>query len=213
MRDRCESKVYTTTDHLVTHVTAEILGETIHFLYVSLDNSCRANTQGFCLNTRISEICKLVTNALQEKGDCIVCFSEACRPSFYGDEKSEKTTSTPWFWLREFIASKCDLHFLGEAKNNESVLSFGLAMFCTPDLVSFIHDVRTERLLTEGFGSVALGVQLYDKDGPILWGVHFPLDFNQDFDVNKNLVTLRALCKLLKQSKSCAIGDFNTIPG
>ncbi len=207
---RCKSKTYTTTDHLITHAT---VGQT-HFLYVSLDNSCRANKENNSLNDRLSNICGIVNCALQCTDErTIVCFSEACRPSFVGDEKLETTDAIPWYGMRVYIEQVCGLHYLAEAKNNENRMSFGLAMFCKPQAKSMIKDIHYERLLQEGFGSVALGVQFYGYDEPILWGIHFPLDFNPDPVANKNLVTLRNLCKLLNKHKSCAIGDFNTIPG
>jgi hypothetical protein len=59
----------------------------------------------------------------------------------------------------------------------------------------------------------AVGVKL--RTGEIVWGVHFPLDFERDGDANSGAWAMRGLARVMNSypGSYCALGDFNTIPG
>jgi len=209
--DNAVKKVYQTTDHLITCV--ELAG--IYFLYVSLDNSVRSNTNGHPLYTRLNNICKIINTIIKSLDNkCVVFFSESCRPSFSGG-MTEKNNLIGWFAMRKIISSNCGLEFITEKRNNEdqSDMSFGISVFCTQYTSSYIATYFTKNILNEGFGSVAVGIKL--NTGEIVWGIHFPLDFKGEGENNLGYKAMINLQQVLKEYKGtiCAFGDFNTIPG
>lgn len=204
-----QKKSYLTIDHLVT----KVLVDDITFLYLSLDNSVRANKEGFSLYKRLDAICNLIKVCLTEK--TVIFFSEACRSSFDGGDINNKVNEHSWFQLRRQISSTLGLTFLGECTNNEDTngMSFGIAAFSTDAAMPLIHSVLPKRILKEGNGSGAVGTKL--MDGSIVWGVHFPLDFKgQHFD-NLGAKAMRGLIEIMQNTKGsvCAMGDFNSLPG
>lgn len=207
-----EDQIYITTDHLFIHVK---IGE-YTFLYVSLDNSVRANGKGFPLYKRINDLCEVVRKFIAECGDkCVIFFSESCRPSFDGNDINNRINEVSWFQLRLTIEKECKLNYLGECTNNDSIngMSFGVSAFCTADFNQYIHSVLPRRILTEGNGSSAMGIKLLT--GEIVWGIHFPLDFKGKDQENLGAKAMKGLCNLMDEYSGsvCALGDFNTIPG
>lgn len=204
-------KEYETTDHMP--ISMEI--NSIWYLYVSLDNSVRANQFGRALKYRLAKLCTVVVQAIKEcGGSCVVYFSESCRPSFDGNNLDDMKDKMTWFLMREYISKKCSLYFLGECSNNEdsSNMAFGVSAFCTDYYRYVISAVIPRRILKEGFGSGAIGIEI---NGVIVWGVHFPLDFKNKGDENLGAITMKTLCILMNScpSISYAFGNFNTIPG
>jgi hypothetical protein len=199
---------YLTTDHLITCIKA---GETT-LLYVSLDNSVRSNKAGHPLYLRLEAICDAVVKIIKDLPNIIVFFSESCRPSFMIDSNGEKSHITNWLTMRTQISQRCGLDFLTEKRNNEdpSDMSFGVSVFSRS---ANINTYFCKNILTEGFGSVAVGVEL--TDGEIYWGIHFPLDFKNKGADNLGAKTMVNLQDLMDEydGSVCAFGDFNTIPG
>ena len=156
-----EAGIYTITDHLFTII---IVGGIV-FMYVSLDNSIRANNNGHPLTGRLLAICEIVAECLKQIGqDCVIFFSEACRPS----------VGMTWPDMIEIISDKCKIKHLKSYPNNDEAngLAFGVAVFTTnPSIVKEVHPVR---ISTAGYGSAAMGVALHT--GEIVWGIHFPVD-------------------------------------
>lgn len=205
-----EKKLFPTTDHLFVCVT---VGEYV-FLYVSLDNSRRSNSNGFPLMKRLNELCRVVKNAIEECGNkCVIFFSESSRPSFEGNDFNNRINEVTWFQIRRIIENSCGLEYLGECQNNDDPMSFGVSAFCTPNFVANIHTVLPRRIWTEECGSGAVGIKL--NTGGIIWGIHFPLDFKGIGPNNQGAKAMTGLCKVLDSyiGSVCAIGDFNTIPG
>jgi len=214
VKDLISNKKYPTTDHLF--ISTEI-NDTV-FLYVSLDNSVRANINGFPLYKRIDKLCEVVHNCISSFGsekNCVVFFSESCRSSFDGSDINNKINEMSWFKLRQKICHCCELEYLGECSNNDdsSCMSFGVSAFCTKKSTSCIDGVIPCRILTEGFGSGALGIKLIS--GEIIWGIHFPLDFKNTGPDNLGAKAMAGLVKVLTTYRGSilAMGDFNTIPG
>lgn len=209
---------YETTDHLPLSVTVG----GVNFLYVSLDNSVRANENGFPLFVRLDGICGLVRNIIRSFGvtpdgypaPTVVFFSESSRPSFSGSMADKKDVHS-WLQVRYQLENQCGLKYLTEKRNNDDVngMSFGVSAFCTTKALQEIESYHTVSLLTEGFGSGSTGIKL--KTGEIVWGIHFPLDFKGDGLANLNYKTMLGLQKVMTDFKGsvCALGDFNTIPG
>ena len=210
--ENVNNKQYPTTDHLPLSV--DVNG--VKMCYVSLDNSVRANINGFPLKNRLSSLCQMVRNMIFNCGsECIIFFSESCRPSFDGGNLNDRKNEMSWFKIREFISDNSDLYYLGECSNNEASnnMAFGVSAFCTQGIKSSIENVLPRRILTEGVGSGALGIQL--TSGKIVWGINFPIDLKSIGDENLGAKAMMGLCKLMESHKRsyCAIGDFNTIPG
>jgi len=203
------NNVYPTTDHLFCYVVVN----GIKFLYVSLDNSVRANSKGFPLYKRLDAICEVVSKCLAEK--TIVFFSEACRSSFDGGDLSKRINEQSWFQMRTKITAKLGLTFLGECTNNDDTngMSFGVAAFGTNDAMEHIHSIFPRKISTKGFGSGAVGVKMLNGD--VVWGIHFPLDFKGNGSENLGAEAMKGLVEIMKTytGSVCAIGDFNTIPG
>jgi len=211
LEKQIKEEKYLTTDHLF--ICVEVNG--IIVLYVSLDNSNRANSCGHPLKNRLISLCIVVKNFITEcGGKCVIFFSESCRMSFDGSFGNE-TNKVGWFSMRQVIEKKCDLKYLGECSNNEDSndMSFGVSAFCTENFLGEIYGVLPRRILTEGFGSGSVGIKL--TNGQIIWGIHFPLDFKNKGSSNLGAKAMGNLCTLMTQYKGsvCALGDFNTIPG
>jgi hypothetical protein len=149
----------------------------------------------------------------------VIFFSESCRSSFDGGNLSDRKNEMSWFKIRQYIETQCDssssLHYLGECANNDDPnnMAFGVSAFCTKGYLELIENILPRRILTEGFGSGALGIKF--TDGSIVWGIHFPLDFKGKGANNLGAKAMAGLCHLMKTQigSICAIGDFNTIPG
>lgn len=206
-----KAKQYTTTDH--TPIVIKF-GD-LFYIYLSLDNSVRANSYGFPLKNRLGKLCDLIKRIIKEIGsECIIFFSESCRPSFDGSNINDRKNEMTWFEMREFIETNCALSYLGESTNNDDLsgMSFGVSAFCTITYKSHIHTILPRKILTEGFGSGAIGVKT--KNGNCVWGIHFPLDFKSKGTDNLGAKTMVNLCTMMKtMGNCCAFGDFNTIPG
>lgn len=207
-----KNKQYTTTDHCP--ITMKIKGD-VTCVYLSLDNSIRANGCDHPLKDRLGNLCILINALVCEiGGGCIIYFSESCRPSFDGSNINDRRNEMTWFEMRQVISQQCNLIFLGESTNNDDIcgLSFGVSAFCTNNYKSLIHSVLPRRILTEGFGSGAIGVKT--KNGNCVWGIHIPLDFKNKGEQNLGAKAMVNLCVMMKAyGNSCAFGDFNTIPG
>ena len=150
---------------------------------------------------------------LIEDQNALVFFSEACRYSVdivNGKDENRRE----WMSFRRFLESELNLVFLGEKKNNEdsSGKSFGVTAFVDKSTYRWVDEVIPRQLIKEGFGSVALGVNI---DSKIYWGVHFPLDFKGSGELNLGAKTMTSLCKVMDEypGTQFALGDFNTIPG
>lgn len=206
-----KAKTYTTTDHCP--IVMKIGG--INYVYVSLDNSVRANGCGHPLKNRLPSLCELVRNLITEiEGECIIFFSESCRPSFDGSNIANRINEMTWFEIRTQIEIQCSLYYLGESTNNDDLsgMSFGVSAFCTGLIKPHIHSILPRKILTEGFGSGAVGVKT--KNGNCVWGIHFPLDFKSKGADNLGAKAMVNLCSMMKSmGNCCAFGDFNTIPG
>lgn len=210
-----EKKEYTHTDHLITRIVVGPAG--VNFYYVSLDNSRRANGCGFPLRDRLDNICDTVNVLLSAHDGGIVVFSEACRKSFSIDKDDGTTKDTTWFEMRRTIENRCNLVHLAEIENNTGPekMSFGLAAFVTRGHYDSIYEIYPQRLIEDGFGSVAMGIKLKNANG-IVWAIHFPLDFkNTEYEDNHNVKATKALVEIMRRYSPCccAFGDFNTIPG
>ena len=182
------------------------------FLYVSLDNSVRSNKAGHPLYTRLDAICNVVTTIIEKNQEVVVFFSESCRPSFLLDANDMKQNVVSWLDMRKTICKLCGLTFLAEKRNNEdpSGMSFGVSAF---ERCSKIDTYFSRNILSEGFGSVALGVKL--NTGSICWGIHFPLDFRGQASDNLGYKAMVGLQNVFEEYNGsyCALGDFNTIAG
>ena len=208
MRKRATERIYTTVDHLPIRV---VCASGLTVLYVSLDNSFRANQNNHALTRRFDAILEMLRSLFKGRDDVLLFFSEACRYSVdIVDGKDENRHE--WMHFQRRLVADLNLCFLGEKPNNEdaSGKSFGLAAFAKPKTYAKVDKVLPKQLITDGLGSVALGVNVA---GDIFWAVHFPLDFkNSGAD---NAKTMASLCKAMDEHPGtmCAIGDFNTIPG
>lgn len=206
------AKKYEHTDHLF--ISMKIKG--IHYGYVSLDNSVRANQFGSALKNRLSTLCEAIIGFIREcNNSCVIFFSESCRPSFDGNDLSNRINEMTWFEIREHISDKCNLYYLGESANNEDSnnMAFGVSAFCTNNCRPLIHSVLPKRILNIGFGSGTIGIKM--KNGDTIWGIHFPLDFRMEGEDNLGAKTMKGLCALMKTclGDSYAFGNFVTIPG
>ena len=200
------TKKYLTTDHAIVKVKHK---NGITYIYISLDNSVRSNICGHPLKDRLPEICNLINNIIRNtNGKCVLFFSEACRPSFEGNNNERKNEIT-WFEMKNIISETCNLRFIGEVRNNNdsSGMSFGLSSFCTENCTEYIQDYFGVVLTLKSFGSVALGVKV--KSEEIVWAIHFPLNFK---DPNINYECTIELIKTMKNYKGSifAFGDFNS---
>lgn len=217
-----KEKKYLTTDHLIYSICID----SVKFLYVSLDNSVRANSNSHSLaNNRLENLMNVVSNIIKQdiQTKWVVFFSESCRPSFDGDMQN-KSNEVSWLQMRELIHNITGLDFLTEKRNNEDyqAMSFGISVWTNMQNLSDIPDqvqIQTyysAELLDRGFGSVAVGIRL--KTNKIVWGVHFPLDFkniSQNISENYGVITMKNLLKLMNSypNSVCAFGDMNLIPG
>lgn len=212
IKGQIEEKQYFSTDHLITVKT--ING--VNFVYVSLDNSVRANINNVSLFQRINNICDVLNLVLTQLTDTsVVFFSESCRPSFVGSDVAKSSHVVHWFELRQIISNTCGLNYLGECANNEdaSMMSFGVSAFGTKSCLSRISNVIPRRILNEGFGSGAIGIKLLS--GEIVWGVHFPLDFKNKGCDNLAHKACKGIISTMAsfQGSVLAMGDMNPIPG
>ena len=203
---------YTTTDHLITHVKYN----DVNYLYVSLDNSVRANMNNFPLYLRIDALCEIVNKIILSFNNekCIVFFSESSRPSFVGDMNNKQNIHS-WFKIRNIIENKCNLKYIVEKRNNDDVngMSFGISAFCTNLTIEYIDSYHMVSILNEGFGSGAVGIKMIG--GEIIWAVNFPLDFKFKGVENLGHKTMLNLQKVMTDFNGSvfAFGDFNTIHG
>lgn len=225
VRELNAKQEYDTTDHLFVSVECD----GVQFLSISLDSSTRANCNEAAAYRRLPRLCESIMSCLDglSSENVIVMFSEACRVSFDSRKdvlgKEIKENVTPWYeindgiesGLRQEICLRCGLQFLGECTNNGPTngMSFGVAAFCTESCGSLIREVIPERILTEGFGSGAVGIQL--QTGSVVWCVQIPLDFKNVGLENLGAKAVEGLVKAMEShpGSRCAFGDFNTIPG
>lgn len=202
-----ERKEYETTDHVFTSVTVS----GVLFLYVSLDNSVRANRAGHPVYERLGAICAVINRVIEDHSDVVVFFSESCRASFK-EVHGVRRDVTSWLDIRCTIAETLGLLFLAEKRNNEdqSGMSFGISAFYRGRKIDTYF---AQQVLDEGYGSATLGVKL--TTGEVCWGVHFPLDFRRSGSENAAHKTMLGLQKVFNayDGSVCALGDFNTIPG
>lgn len=211
VKELISRKEYPTTDHLFTSV--EVGG--VIFLYVSLDNSLQANRNGHALYKRLERLCEIVSACISNfDKDCVVFFSESCRPSFDYME-SVRMNEVSWFKMRQQISYYCKLEYLGECSNKEDsdYMSYGVSAFCTCGCIKYIDNVLPRRILTEGVGSGSMGIKLVS--GQIIWGIYLPFDISAFGPDN---MAARAMVDLVKifetyEGSVLAMGDFNTIPG
>lgn len=206
------SKVYETIDHLPISIKCN----GINYGYISLDNSVRANEEGFALKNRLNKVCELVAAFISQcEGSCIIFFSESCRPSFDTADIINRPNEMTWYQIREKICAACNLYYLGESANNDHVnnMSFGISAFCTDDYKSLVTHVLPKRILNEGIGSGILGICVNNSD-PV-WGINFPLDFKSVGSENLGAKAMCNLCEIMKAygDHTCAFGDFNTVVG
>lgn len=210
-----EAAKYSTTDHLPIVVTIQTPGGPVYFVYISLDNSVRANMNGHPLYERLGAICDLVKSISSRYNNrCVFFFSESSRPSFLGG-MNERSNLRTWFSMRRHICQECGLDYIGEKRNNDdsSDMAFGVSAFVCPNICDNIATSIGQTILTEGTGSIALGVKL--TSGEIVWAIHFPLDFKNKLNNNYGYIAMTNLQSLLAnfEGSVCAFGDFNTVPG
>jgi len=208
---------YLTTDHMITVVTYHDK----HYMYVSLDNSVRANSCGYPLkDKRLAAICRVINQVIAYlDGNTVLFCSEACRPSFDGG-MAEKKDPVSWLHMRRDMAQMTGLCYVTECANNQDPgnMAFGIAAFCTKNLIEHVRGYYGVSVLDVGFGSVMVGVEMPGADdGPneIIWAIHFPLDFRGKGEENQGYQTMRNCQAVMTkyQGSVLAFGDFNTIPG
>lgn len=205
--ENAKNKIYETTDHVITMIKVD----DIYFIYVSLDNSMRSNNNSSPLTKRLSNLCAVVNMVKALYSNCVIFFSESCRPSpFIVEGKFEGEMN--WLEMRKVIQEKCNLVYISDKRNNEdpSGMSFGLSAFAGHNVT--IQNYFGVKICRTGFGSVALGVKVNNK---IVWAIHFPLNFKEQGEKNPSFETMINLKKLFTSypGSICAFGDFNTIPG
>lgn len=204
------NRVYPTTDHTFMCLT---YGK-YKFLYVSLDNSVRANQNGYSLKNRLPELCRAITKFIKVcGGEGVLFLSESCRPSFDGG-MNEKSGMLSWSTIVRFIADTCNLSYLTEHPNNDTSngMAFGISVFCIHDYNDKVYRALPRRITTEGIGSATIGITM--DDGTMVWGVHFPIDFKGEGDQNLGAKAMVGLSNLMDAHPgSVAFGDFNTIHG
>lgn len=197
VKNNIKEKIYPTTDHLITVLKITFSnGDLVIFIYVSLDNSIRANKNGHPLFKRLDNICGLINKVIKSCSEkCVVFFSEACRNS-YEMENDVVLKTVSWLSIRKYIMKKCNLEFVAEKRNNDGKtnLSFGGTCLCTSNMIqefesdiensSKISEYYTVSTLDKEFGSVAIGVKVCDK---IIWAIHFPIDFRNKGEENLGL--------------------------
>lgn len=218
LRNNIVKKLYPGTDHAILVIRIPFKDDTyVSFIYVSLDNSVRANTMGHAVKNRLSQICSLVRSVLflENTVHKIIFFSEACRPSFDGN-REHKINLVTWKEIIQTMEKEVPMKWLAEKTYNDDPtgMAMGLAAFySSSDKDSFIKQVHMHRLWTEKTGSVTIGIEL--TTGQIIWGVHFPLDFQSVGSTNPAHTTMLNLQKLMKEHVNtvCAFGDFNLVPG
>jgi hypothetical protein len=210
--ENTRSSKYETTDH----APIEIEVDGMRYLYVSLDNSVRANMNGFPLvaSNRLQNICEMINTINPD----VVFFSEACRKSFEGTMQEQKNI-VHWFEMRQIISWITGMVHCCECANNfdENEMSFGVAVFAKQTALLNIKSVQGCNFLpmdisNECFGSGAVIVTT--KNNTTVVGVHFPLDFKRERENNNNGRAMKALINLLdKYPKAYAFGDMNVIKG
>jgi len=198
---------YLTTDHLNLRVIIVVDEEDVTILFISLDNSIRANVAGHALYKRINALCDLLRNVMTK--DTVIFFSEAKRSSFDGSDVNVKTNEHTWSSIEAMICENLNLKYLGDAPNNETPLSFAIAAFATDNALSKIKK-EIKRTIEPGVG--VFGVEFVS--GQIVWGIQLPLDFNRVGKENFGAKGMMSLVKLMEEfPTSIVIGDFNTVPG
>jgi len=215
-RNQHVSKVYKTTDHSIILIEYEVDNKKINVLFFSLDSSVRANENGFPLYSRVDNLIELINKIIARLGgDCLLFFSEACRPSFLGPMNNRENIVS-WTTIKDQIISGVKgLESVGDYPNNSNEMSFGIAVF---SLGVKVTDVFVENLMQKdnkpiGFGCSCVGIQLVD--GSIIWGTHFPIDFKGIKEESNSYIVMARLVEVIKSYKSTifAFGDFNMIPG
>jgi hypothetical protein len=191
--------IYKTIDHL----PIVVLHKDRWIIYISLDNSVRANLYGFPLHSRLGNIIVLINKIIKNckkiyEAECVFFFSESCRPS-------EKVS---WLEMRLRLSKETGLIHIGEGVNNNdsSLMSFGISAFTTS--ITDIEGYFIEKICENGFGSIAFNLKL--RSG-IITAVHFPLDFKGNGKDNiDTLVNLQKM--MIKYKIELSLGDFNSLP-
>lgn len=207
---------YPGTDHTPFEFTLGSGENALRILYVSLDNSVRANMSKLSLvsSGRLNNIC----NMINEINPDVVFFSEACRKSF-GGNMQEQSNPIYWIEIRQTITLITKMEYCMESTNNfdSNFMSFGMAMFSKSTSLSKIRCIQPYNLLPEDkskecYGSGCIIMTL--KTGEVLVAVHFPLDFKRIGKENNTARALVSLIELLdKYSVAYAMGDMNTVEG
>lgn len=215
---RNKRREYTTTDHLIAHVKVALeTGDQVDCLYISLDNSVRANQSGFRLWERLPGICGLINTINAELGgNCLVFFSEACRPSFSGTRENRQDIK-PWAEIVAYMESAVSgsKMLLALPNNTLSDMAFGVALLKCGDAVPEIKTLHERNILpiepSRGYqGCACIGIE-FACSGEIVWGLHFPINFQMP---QQSAETMRNLCALMESTNSIlAFGDFNIVPG
>lgn len=200
------NKTYTHTDHLIL-----VLKNGNHIvIYVSLDNSVRANISGFPLKgARLNNIAAAIRDimAIYENNKVVLCCSEAGRPSFDGGMDAQENR-VEWKEMAATIANISGLQYRDVFKNNDHEMAFGIAVFTSPDLTLTMtgHNLLGDN----GFGSAAVQISVPGFANDII-AVHFPVDFHRQGADNYGAITMASLLELIGSTNAVAFGDMNLI--
>lgn len=200
------NKTYTHTDHLILVL---VFDEHI-VIYVSLDNSVRANISGFPLKgARLNNIAAAIRDimARYENKEVVLCCSEAGRPSFDGGMDAQENR-VEWKEMATTIANISGLQYRDVFKNNDHEMAFGIAVFTSPDMTLTMtpHNLLGD----QGFGSVAVQISAPGLANDVI-AVHFPLDFRRQGADNHGAITMASLLELIGSTNAVAFGDMNLI--
>lgn len=188
-------------DHLAMQIEF-INGVTV--VCFSLDNAERSGQNGHPASLRLPAICETVIEILKQVGpNTVIMFSESCRAS----------AGVSWFQMRRMIEKRTGLVHLGAGPNNQSRMAFGVSAFCTESCTELIKDILPRHIMTEGYGSVALGIEFVG--GEIMWGVHFPIDFRGKGKDNMQYKAMVGLVDVMRSHEGSvvAVGNFSAVPG
>lgn len=197
----------------IDHIPFSIEISNIYYIYISLDNSVRANMAGFPLYERINNICELINNIINKNNieKYVIFFSESCRISFLGSMQ-EKKNIVNWLTIRNIISEKCNINFIIEKRNNEAEMSFGVSAFCSKNIIDDISYKCHDLYKLENTGCFGSGAVQISCLGANVIGIHFPLDFKGELKNNYTYETMKNLLAILKKENAVAIGDINYIP-
>lgn len=208
--NNAQTQQYPTTDHLIYSI--EVNG--VRLVFVSLDNSRRANRAGWSVHRRFPAIGKCLKNIVgnDPTTPIIVCFAEACRLT--PDDKHQLHSAVPVEWMKTQLGMNLWL----SAKNNYFDMdSFGIEVFERNVRRTEVTIQREDLLEGRGKGCAAVVVN-FNATGHKAICVHFPLDFEREGDANETGIAMKRLLQLCSEATAhgwvpVAFGDMNTVKG